>query len=185
MLGRIIDQLEEGIIALLLVGITLLVFVEVVMRFGFNAGFMWTEELTLTLSAWMVLFGASYGVKVGSHIGVDAFVKKLAPEHQRWLTMLAVVLCLVYCVLILYGGWVYLSMVYSIGIELDDMPIKKWIAHSILFIGFVLLGFRFIQLFIALARGQVSGFKLANEAADALREAQIIKEELEEDEKVR
>jgi C4-dicarboxylate transporter DctQ subunit len=74
MFVRILNSLEESIIALLLASMTLLVFVEVVMRFGFGVGVMWAQELTLHLSAWMVLFGVSYGIKVGSHIGVYALV---------------------------------------------------------------------------------------------------------------
>ena len=75
MLSRIINSIEETIICLLLASMTLLVFVEVVMRFMFGIGVMWAQELTLHLSAWMVLFGVSYGIKVGAHIGVDALVK--------------------------------------------------------------------------------------------------------------
>ncbi len=175
MLSRITDRLEEGIISFLLVGMTLLVFIEVVMRFGFNTGFLWIQELTLLMSAWMVLFGASYGVKVGAHIGVDAVIKLVSPQKRRRLSMIAVILCLVYCALILYGGWIYLAKVYSIGIELDDMPVQKWAAHSILFIGFLLLSVRFLQLFWNIYTGKASGFNLADEAAEVLKDAELLK----------
>ena len=66
MLSRLINSAEEVIIALLLVTMTLLVVFEVVLRFGFGTGVLWMEELTLHMSAWFVLFGASYGVKVGA-----------------------------------------------------------------------------------------------------------------------
>ena len=72
---RILNRAEEALICFLLVATTLLVFLDVVMRFGFNAGFLWSQELTLNMSAWFVLLGASYGLKMGSHIGMDAFVK--------------------------------------------------------------------------------------------------------------
>lgn len=168
MFVRLTDRLEEGVISLLLVGMTLLVFVEVVMRFVFSAGFLWIQELTLHISAWMVLFGASYGVKVGAHIGVDAVVRLLPPAARRLAGVVAVALCLVYCGLFGYGAWVYLAKVYKIGIELEDMPIPKWIAHSILFIGFVLLAIRFLQLLLALLRGEADGFRVADEAAEVL-----------------
>ncbi|MBF0255987.1 MAG: TRAP transporter small permease, partial [Gammaproteobacteria bacterium] len=57
MLVRLINQAEEAFLSLLLVSMTLLVFADVVMRFGFNTGLMWSEELTLLMSAWFVLFG--------------------------------------------------------------------------------------------------------------------------------
>ena len=47
MLMRMLNRAEEGVISLLLVAMTLLVFIEVVMRFGFDSGFLWAQELTL------------------------------------------------------------------------------------------------------------------------------------------
>ena len=83
MFVRIGRQFEEGVLSFLLVFTTLLVFMEVVLRFGFNSGIHWAQEVTLHASAWFVLFGISYGVKVGAHIGVDAVVRLLAPEAKR------------------------------------------------------------------------------------------------------
>jgi len=149
---------------------TLLVFVEVILRFGFNTGFLWAEELTLNLSAWLVLFGASYGVKIGAHIGVDALVRQLPSRVRRIVGLLAVLLCLFYCSLFLYGSWVYLTKLYRIGIELEDLPVPKWLAHAILVIGFALLTLRFLELLVRIARGEADGFQHADEAQAALKE---------------
>ena len=170
-MGKIFNHLEEGILSLLLVGMTLLVFMEVVLRFGFGIGFLWVEELTLHMSAWLVLFGASYGVRVGSHIGVDAIVRLLSSSTRRTVTLIALVLCLVYCGLFMQGAWVYLAKVHKIGIELEDIPVEKWIAHSILFIGFLLLLIRFLEVGWKVMRGELDGFKLVDEAKEALEEA--------------
>lgn len=168
MIGRIVGKLEESFLCLLLVSMTLLVFAEVIARFGFNAGIHWAQEVTLTLSAWFVLFGASYGVKVGAHIGVDVFVKLLPRGVHRGVTIFAVALCLLYCGLFLYGSWIYLSKMHMIGIEMDDLPIEKWIPMSILVIGFVLLIIRFLQLFWAVVTHKVDGFHLADEAEESM-----------------
>jgi len=168
MFSRIVNGLEEAIISLLLASMTLLVFVEVVLRFGFGTGLMWAQELTLHLSAWMVLFGASYGVKVGSHIGVDALVKVLPPLPRRIVSGIAVLCCLVYCALFIEGAWVYLSKVHSIGLELEDLPIPKWIAHSILLIGMLMLAWRLLQLLWAIITGRQDGFKLSDEAQESM-----------------
>ncbi|MBW2683480.1 MAG: TRAP transporter small permease subunit, partial [Deltaproteobacteria bacterium] len=99
MFMRILNRTEEAVICILLVLTTLLVFVDVVMRFGFNTGFMWSQELTLHMSGWFVLFGASYGLKVGSHIGMDSFVKLFSRNVRRILTAAAAILAIVYCCL--------------------------------------------------------------------------------------
>jgi C4-dicarboxylate transporter DctQ subunit len=176
MLKKIIGQAEEAFISLLLVSMTLLVFVEVVARFGFNTGIHWSQELTLILAGWFVLFGASYGVKVGAHIGVDVFVKLLPKKAYRALTLLAIVLCLVYCGLFLAGSWVYVSKMYKIGIELEDIPLPRWMPMTILLIGLVLLVIRFLQLGWKVITGEADGFHMADEAKESLELAKELQE---------
>jgi len=177
MFFRIINQLEETIISLLLVAMTLLVFWEVILRFGFGTGVSWGQEATLHLSAWFVLFGASYGLKVGAHIGVDAFVRLFSSFGRRVLTGIAVILSLVYCGLFLYGSWVYLEKMHMIAIELEDIEVQTWVAHSILLIGFTFLSIRLLELLWGVIRGSATGFQKVNEAEESLHLAQKLREE--------
>jgi len=175
MLFRIVGKVEEAIISLLLVAMTLLVFYEVILRFGFGTGITWGQEATLHLSAWFVLFGVSYGLKVGAHIGVDAFVRLFPPIGQRILTGIAILLALVYCALFIYGAWVYLSKMHMIGIELEDIPIPTWIAHSILLIGLVLLSIRLLELLWRVIRGSATGFHQVDEAEESMQLAKELR----------
>jgi C4-dicarboxylate transporter, DctQ subunit len=171
-MSTFINKVEEGIISLLLASMTLLVFMEVVMRFGFNVGIHWAQELTLLLSGWMVMFGVSYGLKVGSHIGVDALVKLFSVKVRRAITIVAILLCLIYCGLFLLGSWTYLAKLKSIGIELEDIPVPKWIANSILFGGMILMALRLLDLLWSVIRGRADGFKLKDEAKESMYLAQ-------------
>lgn len=202
MFFRLISKTEEAIISLLLVATTLLVFVEVILRFGFGSGLTWGQELTLHMSAWFVLFGVSYGLKVGAHIGVDAFVRMFSSSGQRILTLIAVVLCLIYCGLFLYGSWIYLSEMYNIGISMEDLEfphwmvaglseetaekwkiyldeplVPLWLAHGMLLVGFIFLSIRFLQLLWAVAIGRATGFHKVDEADESLNIAEELKKE--------
>ncbi len=176
MIKTILNKAEEGIISLLLIAMTLLVFIEVIMRFVFSSGIMWVQELTLLMSAWFVLFGASYGLKVGAHIGVDAFIRIVPSSVRRYLSGLAVMLSLGYCGLFIYGSYIYLSKMKKIGIELEDIEIEAWIAQSILLIGFALLSLRLLQLLWKIITGEADGFKHANEAEESLQIAEELSE---------
>jgi C4-dicarboxylate transporter, DctQ subunit len=174
---QFLNRAEETIISLLLLATTLLVFIDVVMRFGFGAGLMWSQELTLHLSAWMVLFGASYGIKVGSHIGMDAFVRLFPSIGRRILSGIACILALVYCGLILYGSFFYLKKMHLIGIYLEDMDIQAWKAHSILLIGFVMITVRLLIVLWQLITGQAEGFKQVDEAKESIKMVDELKGE--------
>ena len=72
--------------------------------------------------------------------------------------------------MVMIRGWKYLEVMYRIGIELEDVVFPKWIAHSILVIGFGLLAIRFFELLWSMLKGETDSFHLADEAKDALEE---------------
>ncbi|RUM74518.1 MAG: TRAP transporter small permease [Sulfurovum sp.] len=177
MLAKITDSLEESILSILLVTMTLLVFIDVVMRFGFNAGIAWSQEVTLYMMAWFVLFGASYGVKVGAHIGVDSFVRIFPKPIRRALGLLSVSICIAYSIIFMIAAWNYLAKLHKIQIEMEDLEVQRWMSESIIFIGFLLLLYRFIQLFIKILKGDAEGFSHIDEAQESIKLAEQIKEE--------
>ena len=84
---RILDRLEETIIAALMGAATVLTFVAVAHRFLVNVPFLypilfpirlaWSQELCIYMFIWMAKFGAAYGVRTGIHVGVDVLIKRL------------------------------------------------------------------------------------------------------------
>ncbi|MEO1090784.1 MAG: TRAP transporter small permease subunit [Pseudomonadota bacterium] len=161
-------RLEEGVIALLLVALTLLVFFEVVLRFGFGTGFLWAQEVSLYLGAWFILVGASYALREGAHIAVDAVVNLLDGTVKRVVAAIAVASSLLYCGILMTAAWAYLERLFQLGIEMEDVALPRWIGQSCLFLGFALLALRLALLLVAIVRGRADGFKHLDEAAEAL-----------------
>lgn len=168
MLSRFVHHAEEGILAFLLGVMTLVTFSQVVARYVFNSGAVWALELTTYLFAWLVLFGVSYGIRVGAHIGIDALVKLFSPGNQRIAGLIAAGLCMLYVAIMAYGSWNYLSTLYMLGIPSEDLPIPLWLPFVILPIGFALAFFRLAQVAVRIWSGQQLSF-LGDEAGDALR----------------
>ncbi|MEY8829055.1 TRAP transporter small permease [Sedimentitalea sp. XS_ASV28] len=106
-LGRMVNEFEETAIAILLGLMTLVTFVNVVLRYGFNTGLIWGLEATSFLFAWLVLFGVSYAVKVTAHLGVDAVIALFSEPVRRVLALFAGLVCILYAALIMKGAWDY------------------------------------------------------------------------------
>ena len=104
---RFVNELEESVIAIILGLMTLITFVNVVLRYGFNTGLIWGLEATSLLFAWLVLFGVSYCVKVTAHLGVDAVVNVLPTGTRRVVTLFAGAICMAYAFLLFKGAWDY------------------------------------------------------------------------------
>ena len=164
------ERLEEGFIALLLGLMTLLTFTQVVLRYGFNTGFIWALEATTYMFGWLILFGISYCVRVHAHIGIDAVVKLLPAASQRVVGLIAIALCALYAGLMLYGAWFYIDRLMRLGITGEDILLPRWLLTIIMPIGFLLLLIRLLEQAVLILRGEARGFELADEAAELLHE---------------
>lgn len=165
---KFFDRLEEWVIALMLVAMTGLTFYQVVLRYVFNGGLTWALELTTVFFAIMIFIGVPYGVRVSSHIGVDALVKLLPSRQMRAVGILATLLCLVYVGFVFTGSMEYVLKMKQVAIELEDMPIERWMVLAIMPVGMALTALRFVQILVALLTGRSDGLRLADEAAEAM-----------------
>lgn len=104
-LGRVINEIEETLIAVILGLMTVVTFSNVIARYVFNSNILWALETTVFLFAWLVLIGASYCVKTRAHLGVDALLNVVPPPAKRVLAFLSVAASLAFCVLLLIGAW--------------------------------------------------------------------------------
>ncbi len=106
-MGEFVNTLEENLIALILGLMTVIQFANVVVRYGFSSNLLWALEATVFLFAWLVLLGASYAVKVGAHLGVDALLNVVSPPVARAMSLTAVAGCIIYAFLLTKGSWDY------------------------------------------------------------------------------
>ena len=160
--------------ALLLAFMTILTFYQVVLRYVFNSGLLWAQEAVLYAFAWLVLLGLAYGIRTRAHLGIDIVVKAMRPAMRRMTGLIAVALSLIYAGLLAYGSYVYIAKLYDVGIEAQDLPIERWMLGAIMPFGFGLLFVRLCVEGWLILSGRAAGFDLADEAADVLKDNQIV-----------
>jgi len=168
---RWLHRLEEWLIALLLAAMTLVSFAQVIARYIFDYSFTWALELTMVMFAWLIFLGIPYGVRIGSHIGVDALVKSVGPKVARVLGIAAASFCVVYSVILLIGSWTYVAKMYEMGVNMDDLPmVPIWVPRTVVILSFALLVLRFSQVLWRIVTGREIRLHLSDEAEELLRE---------------
>lgn len=193
-----VTRFEENVLAVLLALITIVSFVQVVARYGFNTGWGGALELTRILFAWMILFGMSYGIKIGAHLGVDAFIKMLPEKIFRIVALFGALCAVIYAVLLISSTWLtlfgvetrgggavdYWGKMFKIGIGLDDLRypvwmqdtfglqerVQRWIAYLILPIGLALFAYRSLQAMVQIWRGEREMIIASHEAEELVAE---------------
>jgi C4-dicarboxylate transporter DctQ subunit len=150
--GRLVDRLEEAFMIVALAAMTLLTFVQVVMRYLFGTGFVWSLEVTTYLFAWLVLIGMSYGVRTRAHIAVDIVTAKLPKRAAHGVALVTLAFGLAYCVLMTYGGVLFVERLMALGNAARDIPVQRWVLTAVMPFGFVLLAIRLLQAARAMLR---------------------------------
>lgn len=145
---ELVSRIEENILATLLAIITFVSFTQVIARYGFNTGWSGALEFTRVMFAWMILFGMSYGIKHGVHLGVDAFVRLLPSNLFRLAALFAAACVFLYAFVLLYAGWLallgvdvstnwrqtgaigYWTFMFDRGTGLDDLKYPLWMQET-------------------------------------------------------
>jgi len=155
---KILDRLEETLIALLMGAATLVIFVAVLHRYAaglpipglqdwlLTIDLSWAQELCIYMFVWMAKFGAAYGVRTGIHVGVDVLINRLPPADRR-----------AYVLLGLGAGALFTGIVGTLGATFvwdiahtdsvsPDLELPKWIVYACIPLGSYLMCFRFLQV---------------------------------------
>jgi TRAP-type C4-dicarboxylate transport system permease small subunit len=174
-LDRILDRLEEWIIATLIGAATFLTFVAVVHRYGASnsavlaawaaargltwlsvasdwvyealtsINLSWAQELATYMFVWMAKFGAALGVRTGIHVGVDVLVDRLSPGSRRPVVVFALL-----CGALFTGVIGTLGAIYVYELDPDEVSQElewpSWIIYLCIPLGSYLMCFRFLQV---------------------------------------
>ena len=98
-------RLLGGLMAVFLAVMVVLVFGNVVLRYGFNSGITVSEELSRWLFVWVTFLGAIVAMKEGAHLGSDTLVSRLSVRGQKVCLVLGHLLMLWVCWLLFKGSW--------------------------------------------------------------------------------
>lgn len=159
---KVLDHLEEWLIAFLIGAATLLIFVVVVHRYSldmaatwdweapydwlFAIDLSWAQELCIYMFVWMAKFGAAYGVRTGIHVGVDVLINQLGERIRGKVVLFG-----------LLAGALFTGVVGSFGANFvwhiahtdsisPDLEIPVWIVYLAIPLGSFLMCFRFLQV---------------------------------------
>jgi TRAP-type transport system small permease protein len=141
-------KLLGTLMVLSLLLMVVLVFTNVVMRYGFNSGLTLSEELSRWLFVWMTFMGAVVALKEHGHLGTDALVSRLPAPAQKFCLVLSNLLMLVICWLVFKGGWEQVKIYWGTSSAVMEASMAYFYVSGVMFavLGGVILLFQLWQL---------------------------------------
>jgi C4-dicarboxylate transporter, DctQ subunit len=154
--NRVLDRIEEWLIAGFMAAATVVIFAAVLHRqsasvpwlwkYAAALNFSWAQELCVYLFIWMAKFGAAYGVRTGIHIGVDVLVNAVRPVLRRVLVIVALSLGAFFTGAIAIMGVRWVWFIYGTGQVSPDLEWPMWVIYLCIPLGSSLMCYRFLQV---------------------------------------
>ncbi len=135
-MNRAIDlymTLLKALTGLLLAGMVVLVFGNVVMRYVFDSGISVSDELARWFFVWMVFSGAVVGVREHRHLGLDTVVRMLSPAGRKACFLLSHGLMLFASALLVKGSWTQTLINWNVSAPATGLSVGLFYGTGIVF----------------------------------------------------
>lgn len=138
-LDRWLTRAEGALLILLLGGMVVLAFGQVVLRNVADAGFLWADTVIRHLVLWAGFIGGALATSADRHISIDALTKFLSRRVHAAARILTALFTTGVCALLAEAGWTFLLDERAAGSTIVfDIP--TWTALTIIPAGYLLVG---------------------------------------------
>ena len=112
----------ELLLIVLLAGMAIMVFVNVVLRYGFNSGLNISDELSRYFFVWLTFIGAVVTFREHSHLGVETLVMMFGRKGRVICMILSNLIVLMCCAIFFWGAWLQSGINLSMKAPVSGIP---------------------------------------------------------------
>jgi TRAP-type mannitol/chloroaromatic compound transport system permease small subunit len=141
---RAIDRLVQAIgeaVSWLALAIVVVMATNVLLRYLFSVGSVWSQELEWHLLTPLIMFGISYALLHGEHVRVDVLYANFSERNKVWVDLLSALLCIGISLIFVWVSIKFVQQSFVIDEKSNDpggLP-HRWILKALIPAGFVLL----------------------------------------------
>lgn len=129
-LDNALKYAEYAIVGTGILAMTLLIFINVVLRYIFNTSLMWADELTRYILMWVTCIGANLCIRSGIHVKMDLLHIRLPKKYSKILICATYVITMAGCVLLAKFGIDLTQKVYATRQFSSALPwLKAWVIN--------------------------------------------------------
>ncbi len=112
----------EVLLIILLSGMAIMVFVNVVLRYGFNSGLNVSDELSRYFFVWLTFIGAVLTFRENSHMGVETLVMLFGRKGRIICMIASNIIIIAVSAIFFWGTWKQMPINASMAAPVTKMP---------------------------------------------------------------
>ena len=165
MLSRLFERGANALMITMMAVMVALVFGNVVLRYAFNSGIVFSEEASRFVFMWLTLIGALLVAKDNAHLGMSTIVSRLGETGQRVCRGVADLGALVCCLLLVHGSWRLVVIGMDDRAPVTGVPIG--VVYACLLVSSAGMSLILMQSLWRLVTGRMARHELVNDTASA------------------
>lgn len=118
---------EEWLGSIMLLVMSLIAFINVIIRYCTNFSFSASEELTINFFVWVVLLGTARSFREGTHFGMNIFYDFMPRPVQVVFHAVGIVCCVAFFAMLTYLGGVEVYDEFSLNVSSESLDIPVWL----------------------------------------------------------
>jgi TRAP-type C4-dicarboxylate transport system permease small subunit len=153
-LNDLFFRLVEVLLVVMLSAMVVMVFGNVVLRYGFNSSIISSEELSRFLFIWITFLGAIVTLRENAHLGVDTLVRKLSLTGKKTAAIVSNLMMIGCCTLMFYGTFKQHTINASTRSAVTEIPMI-WV-YGVGYVASIAMALILVGKLVRLVRGDVS-----------------------------
>ncbi len=145
---KILNHLEEYIMAVLLPLMCLIIFLNTVGRYTQTFSMPWAEEAARYCMIWLVFLGIAAAAGKNSHFAVEVFFLITPKSFHKYIRVVIMLIVVAFCLKISHISIEFIQRLQAMGQISPSLAIPMWMMYSAIPVGCFLMAVRTIQSFV-------------------------------------
>lgn len=135
--------IENALMSILLGGMILIAFGQIVLRNGFDSGMSWADPVLRILVLWIGMLGAVAASRENRHITIDILNRLLPLNFRRWSEIVVALFTTLVCGLLVWHTFRFVQDEFQYSnFEVAGLPV--WLWQAVMPVGFGLIAWRYL-----------------------------------------
>jgi TRAP-type C4-dicarboxylate transport system permease small subunit len=125
-------RFEQSIIVLFILGAAFIGIIQIILRYLFGLGFVWSDGIVIMLTIGGSLTASATVIEKKGHIAIDILVQKLPQHMQRFMQIVANLLTTIFLLILCLLSFSHIKFLYNFGGESLITYLPAWVEFSVL-----------------------------------------------------
>lgn len=142
------EHFEESLVVLMMAAMSVIIGLQIFMRYVMGASLSWSEELSRYLFIWATYLGVAYGVRKDAHIRVSMLTDLLSRKNGIYARILTHIIFGAFAAFVMYQGWIMVEKTFRFGQKSASLGIPMGLVYLAPLTGFAFTVLRLLQAIV-------------------------------------